>query len=98
MEGSELDAGIVRRRQSTVRRLRSLTIGGMSLPDFAFFLLAGLTVLYLLGQATLHPAEVAQIPIFGVAHRAMYALVALGYTIVYGIIELINLAHADAFT
>ena len=28
----------------------------------------------------------------------MYALVALGYTMVYGIIELINFAHGDVFT
>ncbi|HET7421704.1 MAG TPA: branched-chain amino acid ABC transporter permease [Candidatus Dormibacteraeota bacterium] len=35
---------------------------------------------------------------FGVADGAMYALVALGYTMVYGIIELINFAHGDVFT
>ena len=28
----------------------------------------------------------------------MYALIALGYTMVYGIIELINFAHGDVFT
>ena len=28
---------------------------------------------------------------------AMYALIALGYTMVYGIIELINFAHGDVF-
>ena len=28
---------------------------------------------------------------------AVYALVALGYTMVYGIIELINFAHGDVF-
>ena len=27
----------------------------------------------------------------------MYCLVALGYTLVYGIIELINFAHGDVF-
>jgi branched-chain amino acid transport system permease protein len=39
-----------------------------------------------------------QILIFGVANGAIYALVALGYTMVYGIIELINFAHGDLFT
>ena len=39
-----------------------------------------------------------QIVIFGVANGAIYALVALGYTMVYGIIELINFAHGDLFT
>jgi len=32
------------------------------------------------------------------ANGAVYALVALGYTMVYGIIELINFAHGDVFT
>ena len=31
----------------------------------------------------------------GITLGAIYALVALGYTIVYGIIELINFAHGD---
>ena len=35
---------------------------------------------------------------FGVADGAIYALIALGYTMVYGIIELINFAHGDVFT
>jgi branched-chain amino acid transport system permease protein len=39
-----------------------------------------------------------QILTFGVANGAIYALVALGYTMVYGIIELINFAHGDLFT
>ena len=39
-----------------------------------------------------------QILTFGVANGSIYALVALGYTMVYGIIELINFAHGDVFT
>ncbi len=39
-----------------------------------------------------------QILAFGIADGAIYALVALGYTMVYGIIELINFAHGDVFT
>ncbi len=35
--------------------------------------------------------------IIGVATGAIYALIALGYTMVYGIIELINFAHGDIF-
>jgi branched-chain amino acid transport system permease protein len=34
----------------------------------------------------------------GVTNGSIYALVALGYTIVYGILELINFAHGDVFT
>jgi branched-chain amino acid transport system permease protein len=38
-----------------------------------------------------------QILIIGVTTGAIYALIALGYTMVYGIIELINFAHGDIF-
>src|ERR687897_356698 len=33
----------------------------------------------------------------GLSNGAIWALVALGYTMVYGIIELINFAHGDVF-
>ncbi len=33
----------------------------------------------------------------GLAQGSLYALIALGYTMVYGIIELINFAHGDVF-
>lgn len=36
--------------------------------------------------------------ILGLTNGAIYALIALGYTLVYGIIELINFAHGDVFT
>src|SRR6266571_6843886 len=35
--------------------------------------------------------------VIGVTTGAIYALIALGYTMVYGIIELINFAHGDIF-
>ena len=38
-----------------------------------------------------------QILVVGVTTGAIYALIALGYTMVYGIIELINFAHGDIF-
>ena len=41
--------------------------------------------------------EVLQILLIGIANGAIIALVALGYTLVYGIIELINFAHGDVF-
>ena len=40
----------------------------------------------------------AQQLINGIAHGGMYALIALGYTMVYGIIELINFAHGDVYS
>src|SRR2546428_9036988 len=38
-----------------------------------------------------------QILAFAIANGGIYALVALGYTMVYGIVELINFAHGDVF-
>jgi branched-chain amino acid transport system permease protein len=35
--------------------------------------------------------------LIGVTNGSVYALVALGYTLVYGILELINFAHGDVF-
>ena len=43
------------------------------------------------------PAQFGNIVIIGLSNGALYALVALGYTLVYGIIELINFAHGDLF-
>ena len=39
-----------------------------------------------------------EILIAGLALGALYAIIALGYTMVYGIIELINFAHGDVYT
>jgi len=41
--------------------------------------------------------DVLQVLLIGVANGAIVALIALGYTLVYGIIELINFAHGDLF-
>jgi branched-chain amino acid transport system permease protein len=38
-----------------------------------------------------------QLLFVGLSNGAIYALIALGYTMVYGIIELINFAHGDIF-
>ena len=44
------------------------------------------------------PSFFFQILTIGIADGSIYALIALGYTMVYGIIELINFAHGDVFT
>ena len=43
------------------------------------------------------PAIFTQVLTIGLSNGALYALIALGYTMVYGIIELINFAHGDLF-
>jgi branched-chain amino acid transport system permease protein len=40
---------------------------------------------------------IVQVVVLGLAQGAIFALIALGYTMVYGIIELINFAHGDVF-
>jgi branched-chain amino acid transport system permease protein len=41
--------------------------------------------------------QALQILLIGISNGSLIALVALGYTLVYGIIELINFAHGDVF-
>jgi branched-chain amino acid transport system permease protein len=41
--------------------------------------------------------QIVQVLLIGIADGSIIALIALGYTLVYGIIELINFAHGDVF-
>jgi branched-chain amino acid transport system permease protein len=62
--------------------------------------LGGLAVLtlFILGRNLLHdPHLFLQIVISGLQLGFVYALIALGYTMVYGIVRLINFAHGDVF-
>jgi branched-chain amino acid transport system permease protein len=43
------------------------------------------------------PTEFVSVFWIGLTNGAVYALVALGYTLVYGILQLINFAHGDVF-
>jgi branched-chain amino acid transport system permease protein len=58
---------------------------------YGLFLVLG--VLLVVAYAVMGPAQWANAWTLG----AIYALIALGYTMVYGIIELINFAHGDVF-
>ena len=58
---------------------------------------AAILLLWLLLMAARDPAAFAGQTTIGITNGAMIALIALGYTMVYGIIELINFAHADVF-
>ncbi|GAC1667451.1 MAG: high-affinity branched-chain amino acid ABC transporter permease LivH [Candidatus Dormibacteraceae bacterium] len=81
-----------------LKRVRSARLGGMGIADLGFFTLGGTAVVLLAAQAVMNPTQFGQVLVFGLADGAIYALVALGYTMVYGIIELINFAHGDVFT
>jgi branched-chain amino acid transport system permease protein len=60
-------------------------------------LLVGLLVFWLIVNFVKGPAEFVNVFFIGLTNGAVYALVALGYTLVYGILELINFAHGDVF-
>jgi len=44
-----------------------------------------------------NPIQLVQFLIIGISNGAIIAIIALGYTMVYGIIELINFAHGDVY-
>ena len=61
----------------------------------------GLLALWPLGRiaraAVEHPVTFARNLVEGVSQGGVYALIALGYTMVYGVLGLINFAHSDVF-
>ncbi|MDP8900882.1 MAG: branched-chain amino acid ABC transporter permease [Actinomycetota bacterium] len=59
--------------------------------------IAAVVVVLLLVQAVQEPGQFASQLVIGITNGAIIALIALGYTLVYGIIELINFAHGDNF-
>src|SRR5476651_229590 len=57
-----------------------------------------LVALWLGENLVREPKQFVLVFLAGVTNGSIYALVALGYTLVYGILELINFAHGDVFT
>jgi branched-chain amino acid transport system permease protein len=70
-------------------RVSPLTALGM------FFV--GLVLLWLGVNFVKQPSEFYGLFLIGLTNGAVYGLVALGYSLVYGILELINFAHGDVF-
>jgi branched-chain amino acid transport system permease protein len=92
---------VAQRRSPVGRGLRIAAFGVGSIVVYDLVLYLALQQNWLLGTAALPQSSA-----FGVAIQqtinalsigAIYALIALGYTMVYGIIELINFAHGDVF-
>ncbi len=64
----------------------------------AFLALLALAAIIILGyDAIKDPRLFIQIVLSGLQLGFVYALIALGYTMVYGIVKLINFAHGDVF-
>ncbi len=78
-----------------IRRQNGMFLNRISQVIFA---LAGILVLYVVGRsAAANPGVFFQQVLNGLQLGFIYALIALGYTMVYGIIRLINFAHGDVF-
>ncbi|HYO17767.1 MAG TPA: branched-chain amino acid ABC transporter permease [Dermatophilaceae bacterium] len=61
------------------------------------WLILGLAGLWLVVNLIEAPTRVITLIFNGLNNGSLFALIALGYTLVYGIIELINFAHGDLF-
>ncbi len=68
-----------------------------SLIDAIGLLLLGSVLLWLVVKFFEDPTRFINVGIIGVTNGAIFGLVALGYTLVYGILQLINFAHGDVF-
>ena len=77
---------------ATITRLRS-----SSLIDLIGLLLLATVLVWLLVKFIDDPTRFVNVGIIGVTNGAIYGVVALGYTLVYGILQLINFAHGDVF-
>jgi len=76
----------------------------VSLTDIFMFFVGGLIVaLVIVGSASTllrgkyTGAQWFDLIVFGIALGSIYALIALGYTLVYGILRMINFAHSEVF-
>ena len=92
----------------TSRRLESPSYGhgdgralqrvrASSLIDIIGLLLLAAVIVWLLVKFFEDPTRFLNVAVIGVTNGAIYGLVALGYTLVYGILQLINFAHGDVF-
>jgi branched-chain amino acid transport system permease protein len=80
----------------SLRRTRTALSGQLGAWIFIGLGVAAFVAL-ILPRIVQSPTFFVQILVLGVTQGAIYALIALGYTLVYGIMELINFAHGDVF-
>jgi branched-chain amino acid transport system permease protein len=79
---------LVGRRRPPTSEILRLFFGGLILLGVGW---------WLVGLAIDSTSRFVEVTLIGLTNGSIYALVALGYTLVYGIIELINFAHGDNF-
>jgi branched-chain amino acid transport system permease protein len=79
-------------------KLRRIVLAAVII--YIFLLLspvAGLDVPHIVDTIAHQPYLVLRYIIIGIANGGIFAIIALGYTMVYGIIQLINFAHGDVY-
>ncbi len=81
---------------AAIQRLRASLAGDLGTALFTLVGLIAVGGVIVLGVQD--PRSMFAALLVGVTDGAIFALIALGYTMVYGIIELINFAHGDVFT
>jgi branched-chain amino acid transport system permease protein len=72
-------------------------VRGSSLIDAIGLLLVAVIVVWFAFKLFEDPTRFINVAVIGATNGAIYGLVALGYTLVYGILQLINFAHGDVF-
>jgi branched-chain amino acid transport system permease protein len=77
---------------SWIRGFRRVSVA----PAFGFLLVA-LLLVWLAVNLAKTPSDFASVALEGLTLGLVYGLIALGYSLVYGILELINFAHGDVF-
>jgi branched-chain amino acid transport system permease protein len=75
-----------------LKRLRS-----SSIVDLVGLALLAVVFFWLVLKFVDDPTRFLNVGVIGFTNGAVYGLVALGYTLVYGILQLINFAHGDVF-
>lgn len=87
-----------RRSPGAINRLVRNPLQLISLAILLFLVLIALrNIIPINGEAEYQPDQFARQMIFGLAQGSIYALIALGYTLVYGILSMINFAHGEVF-
>jgi len=82
-----------------VRRSRRLSVVDLVLIALRVVVIVGVVIgsWATLSAGRLNGEQWRDLLVFGVAQGSIYALIALGYTLVYGVLLMINFAHGDVF-
>ncbi|MDH4178845.1 MAG: branched-chain amino acid ABC transporter permease, partial [Thermoleophilia bacterium] len=77
---------------ATFQRVR-----GANIIDAVGLTLLVLAVVWAIVKFVEDPSRFLNVAVIGLTNGAIYGVVAIGYTLVYGILQLINFAHGDVF-